>query len=51
MTTLLERRRYIPELTSQIYNVRQAGVRQAINHPIQGTASDIVKIAMIGVER
>jgi DNA polymerase-1 len=51
VTTLLERRRYIPELSSKIYNVRQAGVRQAINHPIQGTASDIVKIAMIGVER
>ena len=51
VTTLLERRRYIPELTSKIYNVRQAGVRQAINHPIQGTASDIVKIAMIGVQK
>ena len=51
VTTALERRRYIPELTSKIYNVRQAGVRQAINHPIQGTASDIVKIAMIGVQK
>jgi DNA polymerase-1 len=51
VTTLLERRRYIPELTSKLYNVRQAGQRQAINHPIQGTASDIVKIAMIGVQR
>ena len=51
VTTVLERRRYIPELTSKIYNVRQAGIRQAINHPIQGTASDIVKIAMIGVEK
>jgi DNA polymerase-1 len=49
--TALDRRRYIPELTSKIYNVRQAGQRQAINHPIQGTASDIVKIAMIGVQR
>jgi DNA polymerase-1 len=51
VTTLLERRRYIPELTSKIYNVRQAGQRQAINHPIQGTASDIVKMAMVGVQR
>jgi DNA polymerase-1 len=51
VTTLLERRRYIPELTSKIYAVRQAGYRQAINHPIQGTASDIVKIAMIRVQR
>jgi len=51
VTTLLERRRYIPELNSKIYAVRQAGYRQAINHPIQGTASDIVKIAMIRVQR
>jgi len=51
VTTLLERRRYIPELTSKIYSVRNAGFRQAINHPIQGTASDIVKIAMIRVEK
>ncbi len=51
VTTLLERRRYIPELTSKIYSVRNAGQRMAINHPIQGTASDIVKIAMIRVER
>ena len=51
VTTLLERRRYIPELTSKIYSVRNAGYRMAINHPIQGTASDIVKIAMIRVQR
>jgi DNA polymerase I len=51
VTTLLERRRYIPELTSPIRNVKNAGVRMAINHPIQGTASDIVKIAMIGVQK
>jgi DNA polymerase-1 len=50
VTTLLERRRYIPELTSKIYNVRAAGQRMAINHPIQGTASDIVKIAMTHVQ-
>jgi DNA polymerase-1 len=50
VTTLLERRRYIPELVSQIRNVRMAGARMAINHPIQGTASDIVKIAMINVQ-
>ncbi|MCC7366889.1 MAG: DNA polymerase I [Chloroflexi bacterium] len=51
VTTLLERRRYIPELTSPIRNVRMAGARMAINHPIQGTASDIVKIAMIEVQK
>ncbi|MFN8632571.1 MAG: DNA polymerase I [Chloroflexota bacterium] len=51
VTTLLERRRYIPELTNKIYSVRQAGQRMAVNHPIQGTASDIVKIAMIGVQK
>ena len=51
VTTLLGRRRYIPELNSRIYNVRQAAQRQAINHPIQGTASDIVKTAMIRVQR
>jgi DNA polymerase-1 len=47
--TLLGRRRYIPEIRSSIYGVRQAAIRAAINAPIQGTASDIVKIAMIRV--
>jgi len=50
VTTLLGRRRYIPELSNKIYAVRAAGQRQAINHPIQGTASDIVKIAMLKVD-
>ncbi len=47
--TLLGRRRYIPEVRSRIYGVRQAALRQIINAPIQGSASDIVKIAMIRV--
>jgi DNA polymerase-1 len=47
--TMLGRRRYIPEIRSPIYGVRQGAVRAAINAPIQGTASDIVKIAMIHV--
>jgi len=51
VTTLLGRRRYIPELSNKIHAVRAAGQRQAINHPIQGTASDIVKKAMIRVQR
>jgi DNA polymerase-1 len=51
VTTLLGRRRYIPELKSAVHAVRSAGQRMAINHPIQGTASDIVKIAMVRVQR
>jgi len=51
VTTLLGRRRYIPELSNKVYAVRAAGQRMAINHPIQGTASDIVKTAMIQVQR
>lgn len=49
-TTLLGRRRYFPEIHSRIYGVRQAAVRAAINAPIQGTASDVVKVAMIHVD-
>ena len=49
--TLFKRRRYIPELTSNNYMVRQFGTRAAMNTPIQGTAADIIKIAMIKVER
>ena len=45
--TLFHRRRYIPELTSKNYMVRQFGARVAMNTPIQGTAADIMKIAMI----
>ena len=47
--TLFNRRRYIPELKSNNYMVRQFGTRAAMNTPIQGTAADIMKIAMINV--
>ena len=49
--TLFKRRRYIPELKSNNYMVRQFGSRAAMNTPIQGTAADIMKIAMINVLR
>ena len=49
--TLFNRRRYIPELKSNNYMVRQYGSRAAMNTPIQGTAADIMKIAMIKVYR
>jgi DNA polymerase-1 len=45
--TLLGRRRYFPEIRSHLFAVRSAAIRQTINAPIQGSASDIVKIAMI----
>ena len=49
--TLFHRRRYIPELKSNNYMVRQFGSRVAMNTPIQGTAADIMKIAMIKVKK
>ena len=47
--TMFNRRRYIPEIKSSNYNIRQFGERVSINTPIQGTAADIIKIAMINV--
>jgi DNA polymerase-1 len=49
--TLLGRRRYIPELTSGRRQLQALGERQALNAPIQGSASDVFKVAMIGVHR
>ena len=51
VTTLMGRRRYLPELQSANYNLRAFGERCAMNSPIQGTAADIIKLAMIAVDR
>ncbi|MFT4035889.1 MAG: DNA polymerase I [Patulibacter sp.] len=49
--TLWHRRRQIPEIRARNFQVRQLGERLATNTPIQGTASDVLKIAMLRVER
>ena len=51
VTTLLGRRRMIPEISSPKANIRNFGERVAMNSPIQGTAADIIKIAMLKVEK
>ena len=50
-TTLLGRRRYLPELASSNFRNRQMGERMALNAPIQGSAADIIKKAMVELER
>ncbi len=49
-TTILGRRRYLPELTSDRFRDRQAGERMALNAPIQGSAADVIKKAMIDLD-
>ncbi len=49
--TILGRRRYLPELQSPNPRIRDLGRRMALNAPIQGSAADIIKLAMIGVDR
>ena len=51
VSTLFGRRRYLPELKSSNFNMRSFGERVALNMPIQGTAADIIKLAMVNVER
>jgi DNA polymerase-1 len=51
VTTLLGRRRYLPEIQSKNFNVRAFAERAAINSPIQGTAADLLKLAMIRIHR
>ncbi len=48
--TLYGRRRWIPELRSSNHNLRSFGERTAMNHPMQGTAADIMKLAMVAVD-
>lgn len=48
-TTLLQRRRYIPEITSRNFNIRSFAERTAMNTPIQGSAADVIKLAMINM--
>ncbi len=49
--TMYGRRRYIPELKSSNYNIRQGAERIALNTPIQGSAADIIRLAMIRVDK
>jgi DNA polymerase-1 len=49
VTTLMKRRRYIPEINSKNLTVRQFAERTAINAPIQGTAADLIKVAMLSI--
>ena len=51
VTTMFGRRRNLPELKSSNFNIRSFGERVALNTPIQGTAADIIKLAMIHVDK
>jgi DNA polymerase-1 len=50
VTTILNRRRYLPEINSKNFNLRSFAERTAMNTPIQGSAADIIKLAMLTVE-
>ena len=49
--TLFGRRRYVPELKDKNFNIRAFGERTATNSPLQGSAADLIKLAMIGIDR
>ena len=51
MTTVLGRRRAIPELQSSVHHTRSLGERLAINSVVQGSAADLIKVAMVNVQR
>ena len=50
VTTIMQRRRYLPDITSRNFNLRSFAERTAINTPIQGSAADIIKKAMIDLD-
>ncbi len=49
--TLFNRRRYIPELSARVITVRQFAERMAINAPVQGSSADLIKVAMVAIDR
>ena len=51
VTTMMGRRRYIKDINSRNRNLRQFAERTAVNSPIQGTAADIIKLAMIHCDK
>ena len=51
VTTLLKRRRYLPNINSRNYNLRSFAERTAMNTPIQGSAADLIKLAMVRIHR
>jgi DNA polymerase-1 len=51
VTTLFKRRRYLPEINSKNRNLQEMARRTAVNTPIQGTAADIIKLAMVVIDR
>ena len=51
VSTLLGRRRYLPDINNRNFNLRSFAERTAINTPIQGTAADIMKLAMLRVDK
>ena len=51
VTTILNRRRYLPEISSSNHNQRSFAERMALNTPIQGSAADIIKLAMLKIDR
>jgi len=51
VTTLLNRRRYLPDINNRNYNLRSFAERTAMNTPIQGTAADVIKLAMVRIEK
>jgi DNA polymerase-1 len=51
VTTIMNRRRYIPDINSQNFGVRRFAERTAVNTPIQGSAADLIKLAMIQIDR